>query len=72
MSDGIHVRLLWCEQDGRLWVSVLDTKSQEAFCLEVSERDRPRDVFHHPFAYAADRTRAVAGPAGDAATRAPV
>jgi hypothetical protein len=26
MNAGIQVRLLWCEDDGRLWVTVLDTK----------------------------------------------
>lgn len=68
VNDGIHVRLLWCEHDGRLWVSVLDTKSREAFCLEVAGNDRPRDVFHHPFAYPADRPLARAAPTGSAPT----
>ena len=26
-NDGIHVQLLWCEHDGRLWVSVADSKA---------------------------------------------
>ena len=68
VNDGIHVRLLWCEHDGRLWVSVLDTKSREAFCLEVAGNDRPRDVFHHPFAYAADGTPGIAPSAGITST----
>lgn len=51
-SDGLQVKLLWCEDDDRLWVSVLDTKTRDAFCVEVGEGERPLDVFHHPFAYA--------------------
>ena len=53
ISDGIQVRLLWCEQDGRLWVAVLDTKTGDSFSLEVPDDERPLDVFHHPYAYAA-------------------
>ena len=53
MNDGIHVRLLWCAQDGRLWVAVLDTKTGDSFNLEVRDGERPLDVFHHPYAYAA-------------------
>jgi hypothetical protein len=53
MYDGIQVRLLWCEHDGRLWVAVLDTKTGDSFCLDVRDGERPLDVFHHPFAYAA-------------------
>jgi hypothetical protein len=50
---GIQVRLLWCEQDGRLWVAVLDTRTGDSFCLDVRDGERPLDVFHHPYAYAA-------------------
>ena len=53
LNDGLQVRLLWCEHDGRLWVAVLDTKTGDAFRVEVHEGERPRDVFHHPYAYAA-------------------
>ena len=52
-NDGIQVRLLWCEHTGRVWVSVLDTKTDDSFGLEVRDDERPRDVFHHPYAYAA-------------------
>lgn len=51
-SDGIQVSLWWCKHDGRVWVSVLDTKTRDAFCLQVLEGERPLDVFHHPYAYA--------------------
>ena len=52
-NDGIQVRLLWCEHTGRVWVSVLDTKTGDSFRLEVRDHERPLDVFHHPYAYAA-------------------
>lgn len=54
-SNGLQVRLLWCEHDGRIWVSVLDTISRDSFCIEVRPGERPRDVFHHPYAYAGQR-----------------
>lgn len=53
VNDGIQARLLWCEHDGRLWVAVLDTKSGDAFRVEVRDGERPIDVFRHPYAYAA-------------------
>jgi hypothetical protein len=52
-NDGIHVRLLWRKHDGRLWVDVVDTKAGDAFALDVRDGERPLDVFHHPYAYAA-------------------
>jgi hypothetical protein len=52
VSNGIHVRLLWGEGDGQLSVSVTDTRTGNAFCLEVREGEKAMDVFHHPFAYA--------------------
>jgi len=51
--DGVHVRLLWGSDDGRLWVSVLNTRNGDRFSVNVAENERPMDVFHHPFAYAA-------------------
>ena len=53
VNDGLQIRLLWCEHDGRLWVAVLDTKTGDAFRVEVRDGERPLDVFHHPFAYGA-------------------
>jgi hypothetical protein len=52
-NDGIHVRLLWRKHDGRLWVEVVDTKAGDAFAVDVRDGQRPPDVFHHPYAYAA-------------------
>jgi hypothetical protein len=51
-NDGFQVRLLSSAHEDRVWVAVLDTKSGDAFCVEVHHGDRPRDVFHHPYAYA--------------------
>ena len=50
MSDGIEVRLLWCQNDGRVSVAVSDTKTGEAFALAVGEDERAVEVFHHPYA----------------------
>lgn len=52
-NDGIQVRLLWGERDGQLWVAVLDTNTGDSFSLDVRDDERPLDVFHHPYAYAA-------------------
>ena len=54
-TDGIHVRLLWSEQDGRVAVSVADSKTDEAFVIDVRAADDALDVFHHPYAHAAWR-----------------
>ena len=53
VNDGLHVSLLWRQSDGRVWVAVTDTKTDQAFSLPVREDERPLDVFHHPYAYAA-------------------
>ena len=53
VTDGIQVRLLWCEHNGTLWVAALNTRTGDAFCVEVHDGERPLDVFHHPYAYAA-------------------
>jgi hypothetical protein len=54
-SDGIDVRLLWSRDDGRVIVTVDDSRTGESFAIEVHEGERPLDVFHHPYAYAAHR-----------------
>lgn len=51
LTDGLHVRLWWDPEADQVWVSVLDTRSGDAFNVEVREGQRPLDVFHHPFAY---------------------
>ena len=53
VTDGIQVRLLWCQHEGTLWVAVLNTRNGDAFCVQVHDGERPLDVFHHPYAYAA-------------------
>jgi len=52
-TNGVQVRLLWCEHDGTLWVTVVSTKSGDAFHVEVHHGEQPLDVFRHPYAYAA-------------------
>jgi len=52
-TNGIQVRLLWRQVDGRLSVAVVDTRSGESFRIDVRDGQRPLDVFQHPFAYAA-------------------
>ena len=58
-GDGIEVRLLWCENDGRVTVAVTDTETGEAFELPVREGESALEVFHHPYAYAARPLRRV-------------
>lgn len=53
VDDGIHIRLLWSEPTGQLWVTVVDTKTGAAFGLGVRGHERALDVFRHPYAYAA-------------------
>lgn len=55
VNDGIHVRMLWCERDGRVWVAVTDTKTDDAFSVPVHDGERALDVFHHPYAHAASQ-----------------
>ena len=54
-ADGIQVRMLWCERNERVTVAVDDTKTGDAFAIEVRNGDRAMDIFHHPFAYAPSR-----------------
>jgi hypothetical protein len=58
ISDGIHVRLLWCRRTDRVAVEVDDAKTGEAFTVDVGAGERALDVFHHPYAYAALRVAA--------------
>jgi hypothetical protein len=51
-SDAIHVQLLWHPRDNRVSVAVSDTKTGEAFELDVRHGQRALDVFRHPYAYA--------------------
>jgi hypothetical protein len=53
VTHSVQVRLLWCEHDGTLWVTAVNTKTGDAFHVAVHDGERPLDVFHHPYAYAA-------------------
>jgi hypothetical protein len=54
-GDGIEVALLWRASDDRVSVAVSDASTGSAFELVVEAGERPLDLFHHPFAYAAAR-----------------
>ena len=54
-TDGVEVALLWSPSNDVVSVQVVDAKANEAFELVLDEHDRPLDVFHHPYAYAAMR-----------------
>jgi len=71
ISDGIYVRLLWHSDNGRVSITVDDTKTSEEFELAVREGERALDVYHHPYAYAAQRCNdkgALSTPSGVGAT----
>jgi hypothetical protein len=51
-ADGILVRLLWCQDENRVFVAVNDDKTGETFSFEVPEGEQPLHVFAHPFVYA--------------------
>jgi hypothetical protein len=51
-ADGMLVRLLWSQDDNRVFVAVDDDKTGETFSVEVPDGERPLHVFAHPFAYA--------------------
>jgi hypothetical protein len=66
VSDGIHVRLLWEPRERAVWVAVSDRKLGGDFCMQVHDPGRALEVFHHPYAYAAEQgieANASAGPA---------
>jgi hypothetical protein len=54
-NERLDVWLLWREHDDRLVVAVANDGTGERFRIEVRERERALDVFHHPYAYAARR-----------------
>jgi hypothetical protein len=51
-NDGIEVSLLWSRATGELTVLVSDTRMNDVFELAV-EPTHAREVFDHPYAYAA-------------------
>ena len=51
-SDGLDVRLVWANRDGRDEVVVRVTDFRDGDYLEIpAEPARALDVYHHPFAY---------------------
>ena len=53
-SDGIEVWLLWRASDNRLFVLVVDGKTDDSFELDV-DAEHALDAVDHPYAYAASR-----------------
>ena len=53
-NDGIEVSLLWSRATDQLTVLVCDTRTDESFELAADPADA-REVFTHPYAYAARR-----------------
>ena len=43
-TNGVDVRLPWCEADGGVLVAVNDHETGEAFSVEVQEGERPLEV----------------------------
>jgi hypothetical protein len=70
--NGLRVELWWDSETGRVWVSVLDARTESQFRIEVRDGDQPLDVFHHPFAYAPRQRLAavLAGPSPASPRRA--
>jgi len=54
-GNGIDVALLWRRCDNTVTVVVVDSRNGDAFLLDVHESDNALDVYHHPYAYAAQR-----------------
>jgi hypothetical protein len=54
-SSGIQVSLWWSPTNDRTWVVVHDAGTETRFVLPVHAGERARDVFDHPYAYAARR-----------------
>jgi hypothetical protein len=52
VTDGIHVRLLWCQNQDRVLVAVNDNRTGDAFSVQVPEGEPALKVFHHPCTYA--------------------
>ena len=57
-TDGLEVTLRWHVTTNVVSVAVVDAKSGEEFELVVGDGESALDVFHHPYAYAANRRNA--------------
>jgi hypothetical protein len=53
-GDGIEVRLLWSKSTDRVKVTVVDSKFDEEFVIDVAGADALA-AFNHPFAYIPSR-----------------
>ena len=56
-NDGIDVTMVWDSASDQVTVAVEDRKQDARFEIVVGPGERALDVFHHPFAYAAVRSR---------------
>jgi hypothetical protein len=54
-TDGVEVTLLWHQRNDFVSVMVFDSKTGDRFELVLGDDDSPMDVFHHPYAHAAQR-----------------
>ena len=50
-SDDIEVTLLWSARTNRVFVSVLERRTEALFQFEVAPA-QALDAFHHPYVYA--------------------
>jgi hypothetical protein len=53
INAGVQVNLWWSPADDRTWVVVRDIRANAGFVVPVQAGERARDVFDHPYAYAA-------------------
>jgi hypothetical protein len=56
-SNGIRVTLVWNRETDMASVLVWDERDSQSFAIAVENRDNAYDVFNHPFAYVAFRSR---------------
>jgi hypothetical protein len=54
-ENGLDVALLWRQCDNAAIVAVVDHRTGAEFVLDVHASDNALDMFHHPYAYAAQR-----------------
>jgi hypothetical protein len=54
-GNGLTVRLFWSRATNLVTIAVADSANDDYFELILDELESPLDVFHHPFAHAANR-----------------